>query len=49
MKFAKRWIKEKHQRTDDPNRITKMGSKLKEDKEAEEFGENELTSTSTFF
>lgn len=49
-KFAKRWISENHYRTDDPNRIIKMGSKLKEDKEEdEEFFQNELTSGSTLF
>lgn len=47
VKFAKRWRKEGHIRTDDPTHIIKMGSKLKEDTETEEFGENELTSGST--
>lgn len=48
-KYAKRWISEKHYRTDDFNRVIKMGSKLTEDKEEGEEFENELISSSTLF
>lgn len=50
VKFAKRWISEKHHRTDDPTRVIEMGTKLRwEDTETDEFGQNELIRGSALF
>lgn len=48
IKYAKRWVSEKHYRTDDPNRVIK-GSLLKADYEYVEVGENQLISRSNLF